>query len=463
MSNLTPELIADVLERQGEISKEQATQLRHEARLLPKPGARAAYEQRSVAYDLVSRLAFPASAGPARWSTRTRSPRRSPPTPGSPTSASTRSSSTPTSSSRRCRGRSRARHRMIPLEMTNGKLASPAPTPSTSRASTPSAASPAATSSSWSPPSPTSCARITEFYGLRHSVKRAERDLPAGIDLGNLEQLVRMKSETEIESSDAHIVNAVEFMLQHAYDTPRVRHPHRAQARRRLIRFRIDGVLHDIQTHAQARARARSSRASRRCARLDIAEKRRPQDGRVKTERARPGGRAARLDAAGGLRREGRDAHLRSRGPDRRTCRPRLLPRRAGASSTTSSRARTASSWSPARPARARPPRSTRRCKHHRHPRDQHHHDRGPDRDGVRGVQPDRGADQDRDHLRRRAAPHPAPGPRRHHGRRDPRPGDGAVRDPGRAHRPPGLLHPAHQRRRRPRSRAWSTSASSPS
>ena len=39
---------------------------------------------------------------------------------------------------------------------------------------------------------------ITEFYGLRHAVKRAERDLNQGIDLGNLEQLVRMKSDSEI-------------------------------------------------------------------------------------------------------------------------------------------------------------------------------------------------------------------------------------------------------------------------
>jgi hypothetical protein len=58
MTNLSPELIAEVLERQGEISKEQATQLRHEARLLPKAGARGTFEQRSPAYDLVNRLAF---------------------------------------------------------------------------------------------------------------------------------------------------------------------------------------------------------------------------------------------------------------------------------------------------------------------------------------------------------------------------------------------------------------------
>ena len=60
---------------------------------------------------------------------------------------------------------------------------------------------------------------LTEFYGLRQSVKKAERDLTSGIDLGNLEQLVQMKNESEIESSDQHIVHAVEYMLQHAYDS----------------------------------------------------------------------------------------------------------------------------------------------------------------------------------------------------------------------------------------------------
>ena len=43
----------------------------------------------------------------------------------------------------------------------------------------------------------------------------------------------------------------------------------------------------------------------------------------------------------------------------------------------------------------------------------------------------------------------PAPGPGRHHGRRDPRPRDRRDRDPGVAHRPPGVLDRPHQRRRR--------------
>jgi general secretion pathway protein E len=126
---------------------------------------------------------------------------------------------------------------------------------------------------------------ITEFYGLRHSVKRAERDLSGGIDLGNLEALVQLKDAKEIESSDQHIVNAVEFMLQHAYDT-RSSDIHVEPKRDfSLIRFRIDGVLHDIQTMPKLVHRAVVSRI-KTMARMDIAEKRRPQDGRVKTSRS---------------------------------------------------------------------------------------------------------------------------------------------------------------------------------
>ena len=53
-----------------------------------------------------------------------------------------------------------------------------------------------------------------------------------------------------------------------------------------------------------------------------------------------------------------------------------------------------------------------------------------------------------------RAARDPAPGPGRHHDRRDPRPRDRADRRAGVAHRPPGALHAAHQRRARAPSRA---------
>src|SRR5581483_7485704 len=125
---------------------------------------------------------------------------------------------------------------------------------------------------------------ITEQYGFRASVTKAQRDLGRGaIDLSNLEQYVKLKSGAEIETSDAHIVNAVDFLLQHAYDSRASDihiEPKRESA---MIRFRIDGVLHEIQRVPKLVNLAITSRLKTMC-RMDIAEKRRPQDGRIKTE-----------------------------------------------------------------------------------------------------------------------------------------------------------------------------------
>jgi general secretion pathway protein E len=126
---------------------------------------------------------------------------------------------------------------------------------------------------------------INEQYGFRASVTKAERDLnrPGGIDLSNLEQYVKLKSGAEIEASDAHIVNAVDFLLQHAYDS-RASDIHIEPKREAAtIRFRIDGVLHEIQRVPKLVNLAITSRLKTMC-RMDIAEKRRPQDGRIKTD-----------------------------------------------------------------------------------------------------------------------------------------------------------------------------------
>ncbi|HSY50719.1 MAG TPA: ATPase, T2SS/T4P/T4SS family [Thermoanaerobaculia bacterium] len=126
---------------------------------------------------------------------------------------------------------------------------------------------------------------ITEQYGFRASVTKAGRDLGRGaIDLSNLEQFVKLKSGNEIETSDAHIVNAVDFLLQHAYDS-RASDIHIEPKREAaMIRFRIDGVLHEIQRVPKLVNLAITSRIKTMC-RMDIAERRRPQDGRIKTER----------------------------------------------------------------------------------------------------------------------------------------------------------------------------------
>jgi len=124
---------------------------------------------------------------------------------------------------------------------------------------------------------------LTEFYGLRSSVRKAENVLDPLVNLGNLEQLVKMKTERELEASDSHVVKAVEYLLHYAYDQ-RASDIHIEPKREEcLIRFRIDGVLHDIQSMSP-RVHAAVISRMKLLSRMDIAERRRPQDGRIKTK-----------------------------------------------------------------------------------------------------------------------------------------------------------------------------------
>jgi general secretion pathway protein E len=284
--SLTPHFVADVLQRQGMISAEQAETIKREARQLPAAARSAAtYEQKAVAYDLVSSFQFPnlknggapvgevdiasAIAGEAGMEA---------------VRIDTLALNADLIESKISRPFAK-RHRMIPLAMNGGKLRVACANPFDIEGIDAFRRIAGRDLQLVVASEPDILRAITEFYGLRHSVKRAERDLSAGIDLGNLEQLVRMKNEAEIESSDQHIVNAVEFMLQHAFDS-RASDIHIEPKRDFcLIRFRIDGVLHDIQTIPKIVHAAIVSRI-KTMSRLDIAEKRRPQDGRVKTMRS---------------------------------------------------------------------------------------------------------------------------------------------------------------------------------
>lgn len=124
---------------------------------------------------------------------------------------------------------------------------------------------------------------IRDIYGFRNSVDAAERDLDQLPDLQNLEQFFRMRSESEVEAADGHIVRAVDHLLRYALDQ-RASDIHVEPKRdRSLVRLRIDGVLHTVHTFSR---RVHSALVSRlkTLARMDIAEKRLPQDGRIKTE-----------------------------------------------------------------------------------------------------------------------------------------------------------------------------------
>ena len=123
---------------------------------------------------------------------------------------------------------------------------------------------------------------ITEVYGLRGSVKAAAQTMAEGVDIGNLEQLVRLKTIQDLEATDKHIVNAVEYLLHYAFNQ-RASDIHIEPKREgSLVRVRIDGVLHNVTTLPKVVHKAIVSRI-KMLARLDIAEKRKPQDGRIKT------------------------------------------------------------------------------------------------------------------------------------------------------------------------------------
>jgi general secretion pathway protein E len=123
---------------------------------------------------------------------------------------------------------------------------------------------------------------IREFFGFKSSIVAAETQLAQpSVDLGNLEQYTRLKSISEIQSTDTHIKNAVDYLFHYAFDQ-RASDIHIEPKRDHvLIRFRIDGVLHTIYKLPKAVHPAMTSRI-KTLSRLDIAEKRRPQDGRMK-------------------------------------------------------------------------------------------------------------------------------------------------------------------------------------
>ena len=126
---------------------------------------------------------------------------------------------------------------------------------------------------------------INEFFGFKRSIAAAE-DMFAGssVELGNLEQYVRLKATDEIPSTDQHIVNAVNHILVYAFDQ-RASDVHIEPKRDVvMVRMRIDGVLHTVyqlpkKVHNPIVSRIKT------LSRLNIAEKRRPQDGRIKTDK----------------------------------------------------------------------------------------------------------------------------------------------------------------------------------
>jgi general secretion pathway protein E len=124
----------------------------------------------------------------------------------------------------------------------------------------------------------------TEFYTLARSVKAAAKRGETA-SLASFEQLVELgKTNKQLDANDAGVVQVVDWLWQYAFDQ-RASDIH-LEPRREMgaIRFRIDGVLHTVYQVPLSVMTAMTARI-KLLGRMDVVERRRPQDGRIKTLR----------------------------------------------------------------------------------------------------------------------------------------------------------------------------------
>ena len=123
----------------------------------------------------------------------------------------------------------------------------------------------------------------TEFYNMAKSVSKANALGMNTSSLSNLEAMLELGQGDAMEANDAHIVNIVDWLLGYAF-TQRASDIHLEPRREKgRVRFRIDGVLHLVYELPSSVMTAVTSRI-KVLGRMDVAEKRKPQDGRLKTK-----------------------------------------------------------------------------------------------------------------------------------------------------------------------------------
>ncbi len=127
---------------------------------------------------------------------------------------------------------------------------------------------------------------LLEFFTLSRSISGAAKDrshITSSGGVQNLEQLMDLGGQkSALDANDQHVVNIVDWLLQYAFEQRASDihlEPRREQAN---VRFRIDGMLHQVHELPSAVMAAVTSRI-KILGRMDVAEKRRPQDGRLKT------------------------------------------------------------------------------------------------------------------------------------------------------------------------------------
>jgi len=125
-----------------------------------------------------------------------------------------------------------------------------------------------------------------EFFALAKSVKAALKS-GGGSGTASFEQLVELnRSNKPLDANDQGVVQVVDWLWQYAFDQ-RASDIHLEPRREQgVIRFRIDGVLHPVYQLPMGVHNAMTARI-KLLGRMDVVEKRRPQDGRIKTRNPR--------------------------------------------------------------------------------------------------------------------------------------------------------------------------------
>ncbi|MDI1362716.1 GspE/PulE family protein [Methylotenera sp.] len=124
---------------------------------------------------------------------------------------------------------------------------------------------------------------LPEIYNLANSMNAADL-AKAGQIVGvqNFEQLIELGKDKNLDANEQHVVNIVDWLFKYAFEQ-RASDIHLEPRRGMgMMRFRIDGVLHQVYQLPPNIMNAITSRI-KLLGRMDMVEKRRPQDGRIKT------------------------------------------------------------------------------------------------------------------------------------------------------------------------------------
>ena len=123
---------------------------------------------------------------------------------------------------------------------------------------------------------------ITEYYQVSRAVSGSQKSSAYDRENKGVEALLQLGDSQNPDANDQHIVKLVDWVLQFAFEQGASDIHMEPRKDTGKIRFRIDGVLHTIYNMPANTLTAVISRI-KILGRMNVAEKRKPQDGRLKT------------------------------------------------------------------------------------------------------------------------------------------------------------------------------------